>query len=947
MASLNLLVRHIRNLAGEDPFSSCEDGVLLRAFASRHEEAAFATLLGRHGPMVLSVARRLLHNEHDAEDVFQAAFLLLARKAGVIRRQESVGSWLHGVTLRLALKARSQNLHRHTRERQAAQMRPKSANLEAAWRQLHELLDQTLQKLPEKYRTVLLLCYLEGRTQEEVAKQLGCPLGTVRSRLAQGRKLLRDRLAKQGFTSTAGALTALLVANTASSAIEATLYRQTLTSALFLAAGKSTAHVVSSGAAKLFSAGMRSLAVTKIKIATITMLAGGLCLGTAGALAYPLLTGLLDPARPAVSPNADHGSDEPPQKATALKAHEEAEEKTELSISGQVVDARGKPVAGAQVALIAKDHGARRGGDLSARDAPIRPRTKTDAEGRFRLSVKRTPTTRLSNVAIIALASQHGLGMQQLNLEASRSDALIKLPDEHEIRGRLVDLKGQPAIGVQVHVCSVGKGETGIPSPLSFWDPSGENLQLPGPVTTDAEGRFVLRQLNRTQGVAVQVRDDRFARAIFSIPEQPKETEVTFSMAPAQAIEGRILAADTLKPIPNAHFTVYASDRDDDLFLGSGIGMDGDADSQGRFRAIPFAGKAFTVTAYAPDGEPYLTTMKGFKWPKGEVKHQFDLRLPRGVLVRGRVIEEGTSKPIARAMVQYVPRRDNTNQRSEIVTQWQGAVSSGPDGVFHIVVIPGKGHLLVRAEPPDFVPKETSSGQLDGGGPNGSRLYPHGLLSLDLKPDQQPKEITVALRRGVTVRGRVVGPDGEPVGKCVMLHRLDGIGESIWWRHAVDVLDGQFEIRGLDPSQTIPVYFLEAKKQWGACVQVSGKDVGKSLTVRLEPCGRAIARYVDADARPVANHLPTLYVAVTPGRLRFGLGPGLWADEDFINNIDRHNYWDGPRTDKEGRVTLPALIPGATYHIARFQDGWKLHKEFSVKSGETINLGDIATPNTN
>src|SRR5262249_42895594 len=146
MASSHLLLRHIRNLAGPEPHPGCEDGVLLRAFASRHEEAAFAALLTRHGPMVLGVARRSLHSEHDAEDVFQAAFLLLARKANTIRRQESVSSWLHGVAVRLALKARSQNLRRDTRERQAAHMREKSANLEAAWRQLHEVLDLSLQK---------------------------------------------------------------------------------------------------------------------------------------------------------------------------------------------------------------------------------------------------------------------------------------------------------------------------------------------------------------------------------------------------------------------------------------------------------------------------------------------------------------------------------------------------------------------------------------------------------------------------------------------------------------------------------------------------------------------------------------------------------------------------------------------------------------------------------
>src|SRR5262249_28100056 len=154
------------------------------------EEAAFAALLRRHGPLVWSVSRRVLHREQDAEDVFQATFLLLARKASSIRKRESVSSWLHGVAHRLALKAKAQAACRKTHEKRAADMRDTGPNLGEAWQELQAALDAALQDLPEKYRSALVLCYLEGKTHVEAAQVLGCPLATIRTRVARGRRLL-------------------------------------------------------------------------------------------------------------------------------------------------------------------------------------------------------------------------------------------------------------------------------------------------------------------------------------------------------------------------------------------------------------------------------------------------------------------------------------------------------------------------------------------------------------------------------------------------------------------------------------------------------------------------------------------------------------------------------------------------------------------------------------
>ncbi len=263
------------------------DGRLLEQFVTRRDENAFALLLRRHGPMVLHVGRRILGAEQDAEDVFQATFLLLARKADSIRRRDSVASWLYGVAYRLARRVKQQNAFREDRERRAA-MAAVKPGVEASARELQEVLQDVLAHLPERYRTPLVLCYLEGRTQEEVARQLGRPLGTVRGWLARGRDLLRKRLARRGLLYSTEALAAVLLANTASASavpVPARLVRPTLRAALPFAAGEEAAGLVSAEVAGLVREGLKVMAAYKFRAGIGILLALAVLAAGAGVAA--------------------------------------------------------------------------------------------------------------------------------------------------------------------------------------------------------------------------------------------------------------------------------------------------------------------------------------------------------------------------------------------------------------------------------------------------------------------------------------------------------------------------------------------------------------------------------------------------------------------------------------------------------------------------------------
>jgi RNA polymerase sigma factor (sigma-70 family) len=248
------------------------DGQLLERFAKHREEAAFAALLQRHGPLVLGVCRRVLHHEHDAEDAFQATFLVLARKAQSIRKQNSVGSWLHGVAYRIAMKAKANAAKRHVYESRAMNRTPPDPLADVTWQELRMLLDQELQWLPAKCRTPVLLCDLQGKTQEEAAQQLGWRRGTLKRRLERGRELLRTRLTRRGVTLSAGLFASLLTPNGTTATVPATLIHATLKAGLSFATGE-TAGVATVQAVSLAEGVLKIMALTKLKTAAVLLLA--------------------------------------------------------------------------------------------------------------------------------------------------------------------------------------------------------------------------------------------------------------------------------------------------------------------------------------------------------------------------------------------------------------------------------------------------------------------------------------------------------------------------------------------------------------------------------------------------------------------------------------------------------------------------------------------------
>jgi RNA polymerase sigma factor (sigma-70 family) len=259
-----------------------DDGLLGR-FCARGDEEAFAALLGRHGSMVYGVCRRTLRQPEDAEDAFQATFLVLARRAGSIRKRGSLASWLFGVAHRIATQAKHREARRRRREKRAAPPRQAESAALPADQELRAVLDQELSRLPEKYRAPMVLHYLEGRTKEEAARELGWPVGTVSGRLARARVLLRARLTRRGLAVTAAWVTAALSPG-ALEAAPGVLETSTIEAAALFAAGQTQGGAASAAAFTLAERMLQTMLHAKLRIAAAWILA--LALLAAGGLAW-------------------------------------------------------------------------------------------------------------------------------------------------------------------------------------------------------------------------------------------------------------------------------------------------------------------------------------------------------------------------------------------------------------------------------------------------------------------------------------------------------------------------------------------------------------------------------------------------------------------------------------------------------------------------------------
>jgi RNA polymerase sigma factor (sigma-70 family) len=324
--------RSVREILRREAVRELTDGQLLERFVVSGDEAAFAMLLRRHGPMVQGVCRRTLTNVQDAEDAFQATFLVLVCKARAIGQPELLGNWLYGVATRVAAKARAVAMRRGAREILLAQLPDVRARATPASPSDLPVLDEEVRRLPAKYRLPFVLCYLEGLTNEEAARRLGCPKGTLQSRLSWARQRLRDRLLRRGVAPSASLLAATFSYDQATAAVGAELLHGTVRAARVFGGWAASDAALPARAAILARGVLHAMLLAKLKITAVILLAGllpatgaGLWMRQAAAVPPPAEQ---DPASPPPTLVAKANADDQPKTRPSKKRHDDGERVT-------------------------------------------------------------------------------------------------------------------------------------------------------------------------------------------------------------------------------------------------------------------------------------------------------------------------------------------------------------------------------------------------------------------------------------------------------------------------------------------------------------------------------------------------------------------------------------------------------------------------------------------
>jgi RNA polymerase sigma factor (sigma-70 family) len=412
VGQLNAVVQYLQGLARKSAFASLSDQDLLRRFIRNRDELAFERIVRRHGPLVLGVCRRVLRNDHDAEDAFQATFLVLVRKAAALRSPGSLANWLYGVANRTAMEIRRAGVRRRAKE---ALVMPRTQPVDKAPIDFRVAFDEELSLLPDKYREALLLCDLQAKTRREAALELSCAEGTVASRLARGRALLAQRLSRRGIGISVGAVAAAALNENAIAQVPLSLTMNTTKAAALLAAGHPISGIVSASIAAATEGALKSMFMIKLK-----MLASMLMVLTAGICSAGLLYQVAAAAYPA--------GDTP---ALAQAKDTEADQST--TVTGTVVDERGAPVAGVAIETRGRSHQS-----LKA---------TSDREGKFLIALGDWP----HYAPLVADDGSGRMGLLKVDQkDTPRSGLTIRLLPSKEVKTRVVDGRDQPIMGSKV-----------------------------------------------------------------------------------------------------------------------------------------------------------------------------------------------------------------------------------------------------------------------------------------------------------------------------------------------------------------------------------------------------------------------------------------------------------------------------------------------------------------
>jgi RNA polymerase sigma factor (sigma-70 family) len=881
------------------------DGDLLGAFLEGKDPAAFEALVRRHGPLVLAACRQVLRDDAAAEDAFQATFVALYQKAAAIRKQPALGGWLFRVARRTALRARRAADRRSRHEARANP--PGISASDLSWREACDLLHAELDRLPETYRSTLVLCYLEGLPRDEAARRLGWSVTVLRGRLERARLRLRDRLSKRGITLSAGLMTALAV-----QAVPARLVESATN-------GVARPSVrVAELAAGAVSGKFKSLAALA--------LAAGIVLGI----------GLnRDDAR--ANPESDRAAAAKPGTATLDNDATDAR-----PVAGRVLDPDGKPVAGARVWIIEPWQKAR-------------AVARTGDDGTFRLpsdEMGKDPTESEWVIRIVATHERFGLGLPDSKPGDGLTLRLVK--DDVPIHGRVLDLQGQPVAGVTVTPLKV---QAAAGDSLNGWleklkaaedqvnvitDTAVRRKIAPAPflapVKTDAQGRFTLRGVGRERLVELRIEGPTVATAEFRVMTRLTDSVrveydpgnvklgyrvfygATFDFAadPTQPFEGVVTGKDTGKPIPGAIVSSVFPNRIETV-----------ADREGRYRLIGLSAGVHRLVARPPTGEPFLPFRLEGGLPNSQRPVKLDFALARAPWAEGTVTNARTGKPIAGASLHYFPFDPaGVLQFSGDAEAFGEAGRTDADGRFKIVALPGSGAIGVYGPDGPYIEATRRPLQGDALFWTHERVRQrwvqsyftsfHALAVVELDP-KKPRRYTITLDPGESIKGRILDPDGKPLAGC----RAARLTEHSGW--TPKPLGAEFTVGQVQSGKARFVLFWHEERKLGAIWRPKPGEPA-TYDVRLKPNGAATGKLADKDGDPLSDSVIELYFRM-PGE--FGWSP--WFPKSTV------------RTDANGRFELPNLPEGVEFML-RYRPKFPAEshgREFRVKSGEALDLGDV------
>jgi RNA polymerase sigma factor (sigma-70 family) len=940
------------------------DAELLRRFIATRDSAAFAGLVNRHGPMVLSVCRRAAVDDHAAEDAYQATFLALSRKAAAVRTPGALPAWLFATARRLAVRARLRRIKCATVPPTDGPARGPEPLDRLSARELLAVLDIELARLPARHRSAVLLCIVDGLPVATAARRLGASPGAVRGWLQRGRDRLRLRLVRRGLAPSA----ILALAATCGVAPAATL---TATAAGFARLPERAPATVAA-----LVTGSRARGVMTGSVMVVGLAGIGLALGAAPPEQPPAAK---TPAAPVADP-----------RPTDTHAG--------IRYAGVVLDKHGKPLAGATVHICG----------LRPGYIEFKPRETTGADGRFDFTVRidefdlstRPEAKPGAQLFIGATAPGHGSLAAAAVRPDERERLSLRMPAEEIASVRVIDTEGRPTPNVTVGITFwAGKLDSnGKPVAFDNEEPSTNWLPNVAPTVdaeskvTDKDGRLTIRGLSANwlyhlyvQGPGiVSTRSELVARkqkdegtegtglytALGRNPRVVRHgSDCTIVVTPSRVVTGIVREKGTGKPI--AGVTVgrpFVADPSPPLWTKT--------DKDGRFRLDGMALSKHELRVDPSADQPYLET-------RFQVDTAADLRITpvdcvveiaRQRLVVGRVVNRATGKGVI-ANVEYRALAGNPALKDAPELdkpQWNSShlyARTGPDGRFAIRALPGPAVLLVRSEsvyrpasPPDpkVVPRVVDDADLLDLRPYAAVAGEyHAVVPVEIAKEGPDASAEIALDAGGSIPLEVRSPDRKARETWVLGR------EPAEFDHSREYDPMGERVGGLSPGESRTVFALTRDNAFGGHVVLNGREDGP-VVVTLKPTGTITGRLVDKNGKPLAGQSFQLFYDDGPGRngvyLNGGFAQRYFSEAEAKRATRTGQQFGGrlkgftmsERSDAQGRFKIAGLIPEVPFDlwVVRIESakdtkmggsivGNERATRVTVEPGQTKDLSDL------